>query len=96
MAAFLGSILTLLLFSVLFLLGIGLAFMANLFGGIGNLLRFFTGNRRTTNADRRKHDTQSNSSNFTGDTSCNQSNRPHSDGVFADDEGTYVDFEEIK
>lgn len=28
--------------------------------------------------------------------SADQGHRPHSKGVFADDEGTYVDFEEIK
>lgn len=103
MAAFFGSILFLLLFAVLFILVLGLNFLAKLVGGIRNLWNILTGkgfssnnSRQNTGYYERETSSSSNSNTSNSHTSSDQGHRPHSKGVFGDDEGTYVDFEEIK
>lgn len=101
---FFASIFFMLLFAVLFILIMGINLLARLFGGIGNLWNFITGNRKASwnsRGNRQRGYTSSGSSSsgsesYTGGASANQADRPHSKGVFRDDEGTYVDFEEVK
>jgi len=100
MAAFFGSILFLILFVILFILVMGLSLLARLVGGVRNLWNIFTG-KGINWGDRQRSNTRNstNNSNTTYEestTSSNQGDRPHSKGVFGDDEGTYVEFEEVK
>lgn len=101
---FIGAILSLLLFAVIFVAVVGLILFARLMGGIRNLWNLITGQGKKANHNGNNsyytngggyYDKGSNSNQHSG-TSANQGNRPHSKGVFSDDEGTYVDFEEIK
>lgn len=96
-----GSFLFLILFVLLFVVVLGLNILARIFGGVRNLWDFLTGNRSNSyqqggrGFSSNAHSSGSNAGGNKSSASTNQSNRPHSKGVFADDEGTYVDFEEI-
>lgn len=102
MASFFGSILILLLFGILMILFFGLSLLARLVGGVKNLWNIFTGkglnqgNRGYSRSNSGTYTSGNNNSGQQSGTSTDQGHRPHSKGVFADDEGTYVDFEEIK
>lgn len=101
MASFFGSILLFLLFAVGFMLFMGLALLSRMFGGVKNMWNFFTGKgRSTTNSKRSGKQYHSDGvyteTNQQSNKSADQGHRPHSSGVFKEDEGTYVDFEEIK
>lgn len=100
MFSFLGSILMMLLVAVFVVLMFGISILANLFGGIRNLWNFFTGKNTNAGSYRKKNQQYQSDGIYSDDStkstqSADQGHRPHSGGVFKDDEGTYVDFEEI-
>lgn len=99
MAALFGSILMLLLFAVLFILILGINLLARFVGGINNLWNIITGQGVSSdnrNRGRNGYTYQQKQSHQSSTSSTDQGHRPHSKGVFGDDEGTYVDFEEVK
>ena len=83
------------LFFVLAILIIGLSLLAKLFGGVRNVWNIVTG-KGVTNNTSGSNNTYYQTEEQQSATSENQGDRPHSRGVFKDDEGTYVDFEEVK
>lgn len=98
---FFGTLLFLFIFAVFFVFILGLNVLARLLGGVRNLWNLFTKGTINSNSGKfgngfsnaqKGYGTNQNHST----TSDNQGDRPHSKGVFGDDEGTYVDFEEIK
>ena len=102
MASFFGSILLFLLFVVGFMLFMGLALLSRMLGGVRNLWNLFTGKGYSSSKRRQTSNKQYHSEGIFTDNgkqstrSEDQGHRPHSSGVFKEDEGTYVDFEEIK
>ena len=96
---FIGAILFMLLSAILIIAVMGISLLARLFGGLSNLWRVVTGGNRGTqqSAYRRPGNNTNNGSNAKANSNtANQGARPRSNGkVFSDDEGTYVDFEEI-
>lgn len=100
MAAFFGSIIVILLFITLFILVLGINLIARLVGGLRNLWNIIMGKgfASNTRSQRRQNTTYTYNTQSQGQYGAaeDQGHRPHSKGVFGDDEGTYVDFEEIK
>ena len=111
MWSFLGSIFIVILFVLFFLLMLGVSFIARLISGLRDMWHSMTGSDMSDGYSRgqssaRSYDYSSGQSSAQGyeyssessrqDASSYQGDRPHSQGVFADDEGTYVDFEEVK
>lgn len=93
---FFGALFFLIFSAIVFIFVLGMSTLVRIFGGIGNLWNFFTGRKRKPSSNNYYSQTNGGSNSQTRNASANQSNRPHSTGVFGDDEGTYVDFEEIK
>ena len=101
---FIGLILVIILFAVSFILLLGFSLLIRLFGGIRKVWDTLTGvnNMRkaysgaSSRSDNGSSSSYGNTSNMHG-RSSEQGNRPRSGGqVFGDDEGTYVEFEEVK
>lgn len=93
----LGTLFFMILFALLFIVVLGINILVRLVGGIRNLWNIITGNPRSRqNGGFSAGYSNTRESTEYESTSTNQQNRPHSKGVFADDEGTYVDFEEVK
>lgn len=100
MSAFLTALFTILFMALVFI-GIGFYLMSRLVGGFGNLraiYRLFSGkgksnaHKRTakTSSSNRSSHTYNNNSKTSGSSSLSEGK------VFGDNEGTYVDFEEVK
>lgn len=100
MSAFLTALFTIVFIALVFI-GIGIYLMSRLVGGFGNLraiYRLFTGKGKQTH---RKRTAKTSSSGKSSRTYNNNSTTSGSDAqgdtkVFGDNEGTYVDFEEVK
>lgn len=90
-----------LLVAVFVVLMFGISILSNLFGGIRNLWNLVTGKNINAGSYGKKNQQYQSDGIYSDDStksaqSADQGHRPHSGGVFKDDEGTYVDFEEIK
>lgn len=99
MLSFLASLFFIALFIVLFILVIGVSLLSRFFGGLGNLWKAFTGRSFSHNSAKSQS-----SGNFNNNTSGSRTNdRNHSYGnpssggkIFGNDEGVYIDFEEVR
>lgn len=94
------AVLLVIFFCVLFLLVIGFYLMVRLAGGWGNLkalCRLFMGGK---GSGKKKHSAQSasgtSSSNHKRSSNMSSTSTRTSDKVFGANEGTYVDFEDVK
>lgn len=103
MLGFLISLLLIALFVVVFLLGIGLFLLSKIFGGIGNamsMVRKFFGIGQKPSAQNASNSRTSYSDGASYTSSSGGSSKGENSGssgkMFERDEGTYVDFEEVK
>ena len=95
----LGAILFVILFFIFFIFILGINLIASFVGGLRELWNILTG-RSSTDYNRdlyssSRGNARGSNSSQNGDMS-GQSSYSGSGKVFADDEGTYVDFEEVK
>lgn len=94
MTSILLIILIIIFFVIIFLLSVGTYLLSALFGGFVNLKNFVrqlfglkTNNQKTS---------RSSSNKTTSSTSSSSTSAQPTNKVFQQDEGTYVDFEEVK
>ena len=99
MSAFLTALFSIILIALLFIL-VGLYLMSKLVGGFGNLkalYRLFTGKGRQGPRQYSAKSSSSGKSSSTDHQTKTTGNDAHADGkVFGQNEGTYVEFEEVK
>ena len=88
--SFLGAILFLILFLAFFVFLLGINILAGIVSGLREFWNMLTGGS--------SYSYDNNGSSDSTDGIYNRNNRSQNDSgqVFADDEGTYVDFEEVK
>ena len=104
MIEFLLTIIAIVLLIVLAVIGIGVYILSKLLGGFGNVRKLFMklsgwGNKARVSSDTKEGRTKkqsSNSSSFGSAGSSGSSSSSNGGKIFNSNEGTYVDFEEIK
>lgn len=105
MIEFLLTIIAIVLLIVLAVIGIGVYILSKLLGGFGNVRKIFMkltgwGNKARVSSDtkegRTKKQSSNSSSSSSGSASSSSSASSTGGKIFNSNEGTYVDFEEIK